>query len=134
MTYSDELDHLTRAVAALLEKPEQQKAGAKINRLAKQRSGMSGFALLREGRQAFTSRIAMAGTAEKTLDLQYYIWESDSTGRILAERLFQVRCHRMRRLRVLLAKLRIDLDSVRRYSPHILIKIPDLQQILRGQL
>ena len=31
----------------------------------------------------------MAGTAEKTLDLQYYIWEADTTGRILAERLLQ---------------------------------------------
>ena len=72
-----------------LEKPEQTKAGAKINRLAKQHSGKSGFAILRHGRPAFTSRIAMAGTAEKTLDLQYYIWESDSTGRILAERLIQ---------------------------------------------
>ena len=72
-----------------LEAPEQTKAGAKITRLAEQRPGKSGFAILRKGRGAFTSRIAMAGTAEKTLDLQYYIWEADTTGRILAERLLQ---------------------------------------------
>ena len=78
-----------RTQSHALEAPEQTRGGAKLNRLAKQRPGKSGFALLREGRAAFTSRIAMAGTAEKTLDLQYYIWEADSTGRILAERLIQ---------------------------------------------
>lgn len=31
----------------------------------------------------------MAAVAGKTLDLQYYIWEADTTGRILAERLLQ---------------------------------------------
>jgi putative cardiolipin synthase len=54
---------------------------------ADQYPGNSGFALLRRARPAFTSRIAMAAMAEKSLDLQYYIWEADTTGRILALRL-----------------------------------------------
>ncbi|MGD1990293.1 MAG: phospholipase D family protein [Chromatiales bacterium] len=78
-----------RTYSEALEEPVQTRGGAKVNRLAKQHPGKSGFALLREGRAAFTTRIAMAGTAEKTLDLQYYIWEADTTGRILAERLIQ---------------------------------------------
>ena len=78
-----------RTESHALKEPEQTRGGAKIKRLAEQRPGKSGFALLRQGRTAFTSRIAMAGVAEKTLDLQYYIWESDTTGRILAERLLQ---------------------------------------------
>jgi putative cardiolipin synthase len=78
-----------RAESHALEQPERTKAGAKISRLAEDRPGKSGFAILRKGRVAFTSRIAMAGVAEKTLDLQYYIWESDTTGRILAERLLE---------------------------------------------
>jgi putative cardiolipin synthase len=49
--------------------------------------GKSGFAIIRKGRPAFTGRIAMTAMAEKTLDLQYYIWEPDTTGRILALRL-----------------------------------------------
>ena len=49
--------------------------------------GKSGFAIIRHPRPAFTSRVALTELAEKTLDLQYYIWEPDSTGRILAERL-----------------------------------------------
>jgi putative cardiolipin synthase len=49
--------------------------------------GMSGFTLIMSGRAAFTSRIALADLAERTIDVQYYIWDSDTTGRILAERL-----------------------------------------------
>jgi putative cardiolipin synthase len=90
-----------RTHSQALEAPEQTKAGAKLARLSEQHPGESGFALLRKGRAAFTSRIAMAGTAEKTLDLQYYIWEADSTGRILAERLIQA-ADRGVRVRVLL--------------------------------
>ena len=52
-----------------------------------QHPGESGFAIIRYGRNAFSTRIAMIDLAEKTLDLQYYIWASDETGQILAERL-----------------------------------------------
>ena len=51
--------------------------------------GKSGFAIIRHGRQAFTARIALTELAEKSLDVQYYIWEADETGRILAERLIR---------------------------------------------
>jgi len=51
--------------------------------------GKSGFAIIRHGRKAFTSRIALTELAEKTLDVQYYIWEADATGRIFAERLIE---------------------------------------------
>ena len=51
--------------------------------------GKSGFVIIRKGRPAFTGRIAMTAMAEKTLDLQYYIWEPDTTGRILALRLVE---------------------------------------------
>ena len=49
--------------------------------------GKSGFSILRHPRPAFTSRIVFTELAEKSLDVQYYIWEADTTGRILAERL-----------------------------------------------
>ena len=49
----------------------------------------SGFAILRYGRNAFTARIALTQLAEQTLDVQYYIWEADATGRILADRLLR---------------------------------------------
>ena len=52
-----------------------------------QHPGKSGFDIIRYGRVAFTTRLGMIDRAEKTLDLQVYIWEADETGRILAERL-----------------------------------------------
>lgn len=52
-----------------------------------QHPGKSGFAIIRRGRPAFTARIALTELAEKSLDVQYYIWEADATGRILADRL-----------------------------------------------
>ena len=54
---------------------------------AAQHPGESGFTIIRYGNKAFSSRIAMTRLAEKTLDGQYYIWEPDETGRILAEAL-----------------------------------------------
>ena len=41
------------------------------------------------GRMAFTARVALADLAEKTLDVQYFLWESDATGRILGDRLMR---------------------------------------------
>ena len=54
-----------------------------------QHPGQSGFILIRKGRPAFTGRIAMTAMAEKSLDLQYYIWEQDTTGAILALKLIE---------------------------------------------
>lgn len=51
--------------------------------------GKSAFDLLRTGQEAFSFRIAMIDQAEKTLDLQVYIWQADKTGRVLGERLIR---------------------------------------------
>lgn len=58
-------------------------------RLTGQQPGDSGILLLDTGREAFTSRIALADSAERSLDAQYYIWNADTTGRLLAERLLR---------------------------------------------
>lgn len=44
--------------------------------------------MLQSGR-ALMARLAMADLAEKTLDAQYYIWDADTTGRIMADRLIK---------------------------------------------
>jgi putative cardiolipin synthase len=63
--------------------------GQLFEEAAAQHPGESGFAIIRRGRQAFTARIALTELAEQSLDVQYYIWEQDATGRILAERLIR---------------------------------------------
>ncbi len=51
--------------------------------------GKSGFHLIPYGQEAFTSRIAMTEMAEKSLDLQYYLWHSDNSGTLLAHHLIK---------------------------------------------
>lgn len=64
--------------------PDVGMAG-EIRHLTAQHPGKSGFALIDTNRAAFTDRIALADYARKTLDVQYYIWSSDTIGRILAD-------------------------------------------------
>ena len=46
--------------------------------------GESGFRLLREGPEAFAVRARSVQLAERSLDVQTYIWNSDGTGTMLA--------------------------------------------------
>src|SRR6476646_8958516 len=47
--------------------------------------GLSGFSLLSQAREAFITRLALADLAERCLDMQYYVWDGDTTGRIIVE-------------------------------------------------
>ena len=58
--------------------------GKMFEKEAAKHPGKSGFDIIRYGREGFTGRIAMTEMAEKSLDLQYYVWEPDATGRLLA--------------------------------------------------
>jgi putative cardiolipin synthase len=47
----------------------------------------SGFRLLTRSTNALMSRVALADHAQHSLDLQYYIFDNDATGRLMAQRL-----------------------------------------------
>jgi len=49
----------------------------------------SGIQFLAYGRDALAARLALADTAERCLDVQYYIWKPDNSGRLLTERLLR---------------------------------------------
>jgi putative cardiolipin synthase len=51
--------------------------------------GRSGFLVLDAAPDAFLARLALADMAEKTLDAQYFIWNRDSAGIILMDRLYR---------------------------------------------
>lgn len=90
-----------RSASVAFEDHRSTAIGRYVARSAARHPGESGFAIIRLGRRAFTTRVALTQLAEKTLDLQYYIWEADATGRILAEQLLQA-ADRGVRVRVLL--------------------------------
>ncbi|MEJ2516270.1 MAG: phospholipase D family protein [Gammaproteobacteria bacterium] len=86
---------------------ESTAIGKRLAEMAEQHPGESGFAIIRYGQPALAARIALADLAEKTLDVQYYIWEADETGRILAERLYRA-AERGVRVRVLLDDINLS--------------------------
>ncbi|MFP5247872.1 MAG: phospholipase D family protein, partial [Thermoanaerobaculia bacterium] len=45
--------------------------------------GVSGIHALRDARDAFAVRYLLASAAERTLDVQYYIWRNDLSGTLL---------------------------------------------------
>ena len=49
--------------------------------------GESGFRLVVEGTEAFDLRAQSAKLAQRSLDVQTYIWHADATGLFLAQRL-----------------------------------------------
>jgi putative cardiolipin synthase len=64
-------------------RPEQTPLGALIAETAPTDPALSGVELLHDPSSAFRTRFAIAGLAEKTLDLQYYLWKSDLAGQLL---------------------------------------------------
>ncbi len=84
--------------------PEQSRATALGRALApalSQRPGLSGIHALADPREAFAARVHGARMAERTLDVQYYIWRRDTTGTLLLDALHEA-AERGVRVRLLL--------------------------------
>lgn len=59
------------------------KLGQRISPLVESHPGKSGIYPLPDARDAFAARALLAQAAERTLDLQYYIWHGDMSGTLL---------------------------------------------------
>ena len=79
------------------------------------REGESGIYALPQGRDAFAARIALARAAERSLDVQYYIWHADVTGFLLLQELWDA-AERGVRVRLL-----IDDNGVKGLDPVIAV-------------
>ena len=62
---------------------------------------VSFFSLVSDSDQAFTLRVTLARLATRTLDMQYYIWDDDTTGKLLIYRVLEA-ARRGVRVRMLL--------------------------------
>ena len=78
-----------KPVSVKLEKSQSSALGLSTAALSLAHPQQSGHVILDTGRQAFISRIVLADSAERSLDAQYYIWNNDGTGRVLANRLIE---------------------------------------------
>jgi len=78
---------IERTPSTAFDRPGETAIGRYFAPILAQHPDQSGFKVVRQGREAFTFRVGLADTAERSLDLQYYIWEGDTTGRVLAAKL-----------------------------------------------
>ena len=84
--------------------------------------GKTGVLPLISGREAFAARMIAARVADRSIDVQYYIWHADTTGSLLFEALWQA-AERGVRVRLLLDDqntrgLDTDTGGARRASQH----------------
>lgn len=74
-----------RTVTAALVQPEKTTLGNSLRAATLEHEGQSGFRFLSRGTDGFLTRMQMINAAEKTLDLQYFIFRGDDTGRMLTD-------------------------------------------------
>jgi putative cardiolipin synthase len=66
-----------------LARPGDTAIGRKVEARAKAHPGLSGFRLFASGSDALALRVQMANAAQKTLDVQYFIFKDDDSGQLL---------------------------------------------------
>lgn len=59
-----------------------------VHQLSAEHDGMTGVYPIMDALEAYSSRVLLVRSAEKTLDVQYYIWRRDSTGLLLLYELY----------------------------------------------
>ena len=76
-----------RTASDAVKASDQTTLGKLASLAAQSHAGDSGFIVLDTGRSALLKRAALIEAAERSIDAQYYIWNSDVSGRYLARRL-----------------------------------------------
>jgi cardiolipin synthase C len=72
-----------KTASTALAHPEATALGKLVAARAKAHAGRSGFRLFASGSDAFTLRVQLAERAQRTLDIQYFIFKDDDTGQLL---------------------------------------------------
>jgi len=78
-----------KSLSVALVHPEETHLGAQFDNAARRRNGDSAFRIISVGVDGFLVRAQMIDAAEKTLDLQYFIFRGDETGRLLTDALMR---------------------------------------------
>jgi putative cardiolipin synthase len=90
-----------KAPSSALTNATETRLGRQFDSAARVHDGHSGYRLISAGVDGLTARAEMIDAAERTLDLQYYIFRADKTGRLLADALLRA-ADRGVRVRVLI--------------------------------
>lgn len=76
-----------RSTSQALQDTSDTALGRVIVPMSQAHPGLSGVFALSSGRNAFAARVRLADAAERSLDVQYYIWHKDMSGILLLEAL-----------------------------------------------
>ena len=76
-----------RIVSTALADTDGTRLGRAAQAAARAHPGASGVLALADGRDAFAARVRLADAAERSLDVQYYLWRNDMSGVLLFEAL-----------------------------------------------
>ncbi|HSH84983.1 MAG TPA: phospholipase D family protein [Guyparkeria sp.] len=72
-----------RSSSMLLQDTSDTQLGKAALPMTQAHPGKSGVFALSDGRDAFAARVLLADASERSLDIQYYIWNGDKTGTLL---------------------------------------------------
>jgi putative cardiolipin synthase len=74
-----------KTASSALAQPEETRFGRQFAVAAREHGGNSGFRMVAVGVDGFLTRVQMVNAAERTLDLQYFIFRADETGKLLTD-------------------------------------------------
>lgn len=80
-------DNSQRTSSRVINDGDSTRLGTAFKTLLAQHPGQSGVHLLSNGLDAFVGRAALAGLAERSIDVQYYMFHQDTVGRLLLKEL-----------------------------------------------
>ncbi len=115
-----------KTVTTALPHPENTVLGQDFDKAAHANEGSSGFRIIQAGADGFLMRMQMIQAAQRTLDLQYYIFHGDETGRLLTGALIAA-ADRGVRIRILVDDGETEVGdeqiSLLEAHPHIEVRI-----------
>ncbi len=77
----------SRSVSSVIEDGQETQLGQAFSSRLEQHPGMSGVLLLSNGLDAFVGRGVLAAVAERSIDVQYYMFHQDTVGQLLLDQL-----------------------------------------------
>lgn len=75
----------TRAASSSLTETGDTRLGKAIDPQVRRHPGLAGVLALAEGREAFALRVLLADAADRSIDIQTYIWHADATGLLVLD-------------------------------------------------
>jgi putative cardiolipin synthase len=90
-----------KSSTSALDQTSATRLGRSVEAAGREHAGKSGFRLLPSGVDGILARVQMADAAERTLDVQYYIYRDDDTSKLLSDAIIRA-ADRGVRVRVLL--------------------------------